>query len=186
MKFIVITCGFVLITPSASLAEGEHEHAHQHGAHVHGVGILNWVMEGKILQMSLQSPAINMVGFEHVPYNEDEKQQFALLIENLNNTAKVVQFSGGECKLLSSNIINPFEKILQNDKFERDTSDEGVHAEITAEYQFLCQQPSQLKTINIELFDTFSGFERIDSQWIVDGKQGSAILNHHSHILKVH
>lgn len=176
IQFIVVTSVFSIVTPLIALADSDHEQIHQHGAHVHGAAILNWVMEGKTLQVSLQSPAMNMVGFEHRPDSDDEHQHVALMLENLNNTEKVVQLMGGQCELLSTKIINPFEGV----------SDEVMHAEITATYQFLCQAPSQLKTMTIELFDTFSRFERIDSQWIVDGKQGGATLNHQSHILKVH
>lgn len=186
LTFILITCSLWLVIPSVSLADAEHDHSHQHGAHVHGVGVLNWIMDGEIVQISLQSPAINMLGFEHAPSSEDELQHLRLMLDNLNDMAKIVQFTGGECELLSSNITNPFKKTLQLDNHEEGSSNQVTHAEITAEYQFQCQQPSQLKTINIKLFDTFSGFERIDSQWIVDGKQGGATLNHHSHLLKVH
>lgn len=40
--------------------------------------------------------------------------------------------------------------------------------------------------MNTVLFNTFSGFEVIASQWVVDGKQGGTTLNRYSHLLKVH
>ena len=75
---------------------------------------------------------------------------------------------------------------MQYEKIESVNPDEEMHIEIAAEYQFLCRQPSQLKTIAIKLFDPFSRFELIDSQWIVDGKRGGSRLNYNNHTLKVH
>lgn len=79
-------------------------------------------------------------------------------------------------------VINRFEKALQCEKIESANADEELHTEIAAAYHFLCQQPSQLKTIEIKLCNTFSGFEIIDSQWIVDGKQGGSRLNYNNHM----
>jgi hypothetical protein len=190
MFFSFIVSSLLMAMPLSSSAEMEHGHEdemhHQYDAHEHGSAILNWVMEGEILQMSLKSPVINMLGFEHEPHDDSEQQQLNLMIENLNNTIKVFELTGGECELESVSVINPFEKALQHEKIEHSSSDEEMHSEVNAEYQFFCQQPSQLKTIEIKLFDTFVGFELIDAQWIVDGKQGSAKLNIDNHTLKVH
>jgi len=194
MPFTLFISSLMMVMPLCSLAEQEHDHQtkteHKHNrqyeAHVHGAGILNWVMEGQSLQISLKSPVINMLGFEHAPDDDTEGQQLTLMIENLNTTIKVFELTGGDCQLVSLSIINPFEKTPQYEKIERVNADEEMHTEVTAEYQLLCQQPSQLKTIDINLFDTFSGFELINSQWIVDGKQGGSRLNYNNHTLKVH
>jgi len=86
--------------PLSSLAETDHKHNRQYKTHVHGAGILNWVMEGQRLQVSLKSPVINMLGFEHEPHDDSEKQQLALMIENLNNIAKVFELTDGDCELV--------------------------------------------------------------------------------------
>ena len=44
----------------------------QHGAHAHGIGELNIVVEGNGLLIELISPSANIVGFEHSPNSADE------------------------------------------------------------------------------------------------------------------
>lgn len=165
------------LTPLITHAENDHHL--QADAHIHGVATLNWVLEGPALHMALQSPMMDVLGFEHKPNTNDEKLLFSALIANLNNKNKVVDLTGGDCELTTVNIVNPFEEE------ESSFSHKSNHSEITAEYEFLCQQPSQLEAININLFDTFPGFKVINAQWIVDGKQGGARLNHDHHLVKV-
>jgi hypothetical protein len=107
------------------------------------------------------------------------------MIKNLNNTIKVFELTDGDGQLVSLSIINPFEKTRQYEKIKSAKSDEEMRTEVAAAILFF-QQPPQLKTIDINLFDTFSGFELINSQWIVDGKQGGSRLNYNNHTLKVH
>lgn len=64
----------MIVMPLSSLAETDHKHLRQYEAHLHGASILNWVMEGQRLQISLKSPVINMLGFEHAPDDDRERQ----------------------------------------------------------------------------------------------------------------
>lgn len=62
---------------------------------------------------------MSKVEFEHVPYNENEKQQFALVVDYLNSTTKVIEFNSGKCELFSNSIMNPFEKTLEYEKLKQ-------------------------------------------------------------------
>ena len=46
------------------------------GAHVHGEAVLNVVQEGTNVFIEFESPAINLVGFEHAPINPEQKAAF--------------------------------------------------------------------------------------------------------------
>jgi hypothetical protein len=167
------------------VAYSEDGHHHEVDAHVHGVATLNWVLEGAELHIALQSPMMDLLGFEHKPESDDEKRLLAEMIAKLKNTTKVIDLIGGECVLATANIVNPFQEQKAHGGGTSTLSREPSHSEMTAEYAFLCQAPAQFEAMNINLFNTFSGFKFINSQWIADGKQGGTQLNHHQQLIKV-
>ena len=67
--------------------EAQAEEQHHHGAHVHGIAHLNVALEGKNLYMEFVSPAANIVGFEHAPRNQTQRDA----IESARNTLKNVE-----------------------------------------------------------------------------------------------
>jgi hypothetical protein len=179
-QFIVIMC---CLMPLVSYSEDGHHHEAE--AHVHGVATLNWILEGPELHIALQSPMMDLLGFEHRPESDDEKQLFAEMIAKLKNMTKVIDLIGGECELVTANIVNPSQEEMAHEGEKSTLSHEASHSEVTAEYAFLCQEPSQLEAMDINLFNTFSGFKVINAQWIADGKQGGIRLNHHQQLIKV-
>tara|TARA_R110001583_G_scaffold195483_1_gene374096 strand:+ start:4952 stop:5527 length:576 start_codon:yes stop_codon:yes gene_type:complete len=190
MRYDLILGLYLGCVSATSMAETEQNHEGEHRefeAHEHGVAELNWVMEGQELSLSLHSPAVNMLGFEHRPQNEYENQQLSLLMTTLSNPDKLIELTGGQCILSSANITNPFAVEVSDEKFDHGSSEESDHQhnDIIVEYNFLCQQPLQLETLNIKLFDTFAGFELIHAQWIINDIQGGAAFNHDNHLLKV-
>jgi hypothetical protein len=187
----VTLCAFLTILSFAVMAE-DHQHDHsdqhesehrQHEAHQHGVASLNWVMDDNTLQVLLDSPAMNLLGFEHEPHDEEDKMRVDKVMEQLKNPDNVLMFNGGDCKLLSVEIENPFEE--EAHEHGQVHEHETEHSDITAEYLFSCEQSAELTAIEITLFDTFSGFEKIDTQWIVNNQQGAATLSHDNHSLQL-
>ena len=57
----------------AALAEQHGEHR-EHMAHEHGHGTLDIVIEGEELVMELRIPGVNVVGFEHAPRDDAERE----------------------------------------------------------------------------------------------------------------
>jgi Protein of unknown function (DUF2796) len=64
MKTVTL-CILALFPAGIALAD-EAEHR-EHGPHVHGVAQLNVALDGNVLWIELNSPAMNIVGFEHAP-----------------------------------------------------------------------------------------------------------------------
>jgi len=182
MRYDLILGVFIGCISAMTMAETEHEHEGEHRefeAHEHGTAELNWVMEEKKLSLSLHSPAMNMLGFEHKPQNKHENQQLTLLLATLAQPDNLVTLTGGQCALSSTKTVTPFTTKALNDDGEQE------HNDIIVAYNFLCQQPLKLESLDLKLFDTFSGFERIHAQWIVDDVQGGATFNRVHHLLKV-
>ena len=68
MRRLLLALPFALLPLAIAHAADEHDHEHEHGslgAHEHGVGRLNAVLDGQALELEFDSPAMNLVGFEH-------------------------------------------------------------------------------------------------------------------------
>jgi len=62
-----------VLVASAAFAASEGEHR-EHGAHEHGHGKLDIVVEGEELVVEFRIPAVNVVGFEHAPRDDAERE----------------------------------------------------------------------------------------------------------------
>ena len=83
------------------------EHRH-HGAHEHGVGILNIAQEGPGLQIELDSPAVNIVGFEHAPNSEEEHEALDSELARLRDGAALFMLPvEAGCRLVSVDVKTP-------------------------------------------------------------------------------
>ena len=59
-----LVCSVGVCFSLISHASDELSQAH-HGPHIHGLAEATIALEGKVLEIGLQSPASNIVGFEH-------------------------------------------------------------------------------------------------------------------------
>jgi len=83
MRSILLALPFALLPLAVATAHDGHDHdhddhghAHEHGslgAHVHGIASLNLALEGSKFEIELDSPAINLVGFEHQASSDADK-----------------------------------------------------------------------------------------------------------------
>ncbi len=79
---ILILCGLALgaFGVDSGLAQADEQDEQEdagyrdHGAHVHGVGHLNIAVDGDLLLIELISPAMDLLGFEHAPRTETQRQ----------------------------------------------------------------------------------------------------------------
>lgn len=80
MRRLLLALPFALLPLAAAHAVDEHDHDHEHGslgAHEHGVGRLNAALDGQTLELELESPAMNLVGFEHAATSDADKAKVA-------------------------------------------------------------------------------------------------------------
>src|SRR5476651_519710 len=80
MRRLLLALPFALLPLAIAHAADEHDHDHEHGslgAHEHGVGRLNAALDGQTLELELQSPAMNLVGFEHPATTDADKAKVA-------------------------------------------------------------------------------------------------------------
>lgn len=164
----------LLLTPNPAAADDHdhpgHHHA-EHAAHVHGEARLQLVMEADTLEMELQAPAQDVVGFEHAPENEQERQQVTDTITRLKDGKALFRFDGTDC-------------VLQNAQAALHDS-KGGHTEFHSHYRFHCEQPDKLRHIEVQLASAFSRISQIHAEWILGSRQGARTLGKNNHRIEV-
>lgn len=156
-------------------------------AHVHGQASLFVVLENQQLLIEFETPALNLVGFEHAPHDEQQWHKLEEVRQQLATVPQLFSFSGGQCQPVTVDIDMP---MMQQDEHEEthngndhNKTHEGhqeIHADhsgIQTSYRFDCQQPAALRAIDVILLNRFPAIEALGVQWIVDGRQGGQTLS---------
>lgn len=171
--------GWLLILASSSLNVFSSEAHLSQGTHVHGEAMLNVVLEGSALYIEFASPAINLIGFEHAPGNDEQAAAFSNAEQMLASADRLFHFSATQCLLENAEIEAP-------DMKNHELTDHHEHADFHASYVFQCEQAKDLTTISVRLFAVFPGIQEIKAQWILQDKQGFASLTENNSTLSVH
>ena len=187
--------GFIGISTATLFASIVMAETHSHDAHVHGEATLNLVIDGNEFLLELESPAANLLGFEHAPQNQAQKQQLKKTQSLLSNVDSLVELGGLNCQLVSAEIEMPYadhksdhhdshdghqNKHDDHHKKHHDT-EAAEHSEIHAQYSLNCQTPKQIEQLNIPLFQHFPGLEKLQVMWINGNQQGvSRLTANHS------
>lgn len=152
-----------------ALHAGEHAHSH-HRAHEHGVGLLNVAVEGRELHIVLESPAMNIVGFEHQPRNDKQRKAVAQATARLNEGVKLFITPGeAACTLAEAEV--------ESGLLEGHGHQQGAHADFVASYRFQCDRPEALGAITVKLFATFPATEELAVQLLSEDGQSGMTLN---------
>ena len=188
---------------------GEGETHRGHGAHVHGLGKLDLAQEGPELHLRLESPAANLVGFEHAPRDAAERATLEQAVAALKDGAALfAPTPAARCTLAEVSVVSgllvseggaepeeaghdhepghePIHEPIQEQEHEKghekghehEHADESqAHADIAAEYRFLCEHPEELKEIRVMVFERFPATERLDVQMVTERGQAGATL----------
>jgi len=197
---LALAAPLMLIAPWASAGD-DHDHEHrQQEAHVHGIAALNLALEGKELQLELDSPAANIVGFEHAPSSDEDQAAMDKAVATLENGGALFRFNDeAGCRMQTATVTSELiedehkgahdhdehdhEDGETNDHDEHDHDGEP-HADILAAYQFECDSPNKLVRLTVGLFQAFTGMEEIKVQYVIENKQGAAELTAKDQVVK--
>ena len=188
---------------AASPAFGE---TRQLDAHVHGEGKLNIALSGKELHLELESPAANIVGFEHAPGNAEQEQAVHKAEKHLKaGESLFVLTEKAGCRLAAAEVKQDMLKEEHEGEEEHEEHDadpdhhqhehdddheegheeghheHGAHSEFHVLYRFECRQPKKLKGIDVQLFSAFPGFEKLHVQMLTPKGQTALELNAKQH-----
>lgn len=167
----------------------DHEAVHQ-DIHLHGHVELRVALENTSLELYLESPSVNIVGFEHRATSAQQIQAAEDAKSILESPAEIFSFSDGNCSLSQSNIN--FSAILQATEHHqsgadgnKDEAHQVDHSEITASYKYNCQRGGELDVIGLKLVEHFPGIEKIKVIWLTDTEQGTVELTPKTSLIRI-
>lgn len=179
MRRLLLALPFALLPLAVAHAHDEHDHDHGTlAAHEHGVAKLNVVLDGNTLELELDSPAMNLVGFEHAASTDADKAKVAAARQQLEQPLKLFGLAqAAGCKDEAQELQSP----LFGDAAHADDDDDAhehehghQHADVNAHYQFTCATPAKLAQLDLgPLLKTFPQTQKINVQLIgPNGQKG--------------
>jgi len=168
---------------ASSAVAGEHREL---GAHEHGHGHLNLVVDGDQLMIELQAPAADLVGFEHAAKSDEEKAQYAKAITRLQQPDALFRFDpAAGCKLTQQELQaakedhahdHDHDKAASGEHEHHHDHDEAGHADMGAMYTYTCATPAKLTGLEATLFSVYPSLEKLSVQGILPTGQTAAEL----------
>lgn len=183
MRRLLLALPFALLPLAAAHAAADHDHEHGSlGAHEHGVGRLDVALEGQTLEFELDSPAMNIVGFEHEATSAEDKAKVLAAREVLLKPNALFSMpEAAQCSVKSLKLESP----LFGDKPDADDHDHDAkageheahegHSEIHGHYTFVCNAPAVLTTLDLsQIFKSFPATQKLQVQLISPKGQSGA------------
>jgi hypothetical protein len=180
---VLLALPCLLLVPALSGLAG----AHEHGAHVHGAAEMTLAIEEQLVEIGLETPLDNVLSFEHSPQSESEKQEVKNMAAALRKAELLFVFPvEARCEVkeveLSSEAISA--ELLSGKDGGAGAESEG-HADLDAEFSFLCRNPEAIKRIEVNLFKYFPKLQEVEVQMVTPAGQKAAELNPEDNILEV-
>lgn len=121
-----------------------------HKAHTHGVGDLDVAVDGGRISLALTVPAADVVGFEHAPRNDSQREAVAAAEKLLRSQAELFALpTSARCRFLSADVTVPWAG-------DADAAAEE-HSDFAARWEFDCAEPAQLAFIEVRIAAKLSG-----------------------------
>ena len=166
---IVLVCLFVSFDILAQVAR-------QKDSHEHGAAIIKMVLEEERLQVEFEVPSESLIGFEHFPKSQSNRENFNEAIKILSDPSKL--FSKpikAECLLVGMNVSQSL--FSNEEEHGHDESEKSeIHSEFKSNYYWNCQHLDEIDSIGTQLMSFFPRIEEIRVNWISNNGQGSLEL----------
>lgn len=130
------------------------------GTHVHGVATLQIAVDGNTLQLNLESPLDNLLGFEHMPNTAPQKALVKTMESRLRQADRLFRPNpAAHCTLKSVTLDSPVLGVSKDDGPMHDD-----HADLDGEFVFACAKPDELRELEVRLFDAFPGLRQLKTE----------------------
>lgn len=168
--------------------------AHASEKHVHGEAQLFIVIDGERVLIELETPADNILGFEHRPSTQEQQQLLDKSLVLLDNHKRLLSFDQGACQQLSREIESPFsdQHADEHDGHDEHAGDHhdhdghhghdnhhdhaDKHEEHTSfhlTYTLNCSDAMGITSATVTAFESFEGFNSIEVNWVKGDRQSS-------------
>ena len=140
-------------------------------AHVHGRASLQLAGEGAMLEVVLESPAVNIVGFEHQPRNDTQRERVAQAAARFRAEPLVRLLDAEGCFVKHASVASGLVQANQGDH----DHEEG-HASFEVIQRLECDGGSLSGPVQATVMEAFEGIEQLQVEWLSEGGQGAATL----------
>ena len=194
-----------LFLPLHSYAQTRQLEAHEHGA-----ARVMMAMEGEKLQLEFEVSSDSLVGFEHFPEADKDREVFATAMTTLSDPTKLFEIPvEAECmpvgirvsQTLFSGEGEHHEEEHHEDGDDHDESKSGkdhdhdkegnhdehrkeAHSEFHASYLWNCHHADDLDSLQTRLIKVFPRIEEVRVQWIVGDRQGALGLENQDGLIR--
>lgn len=173
MRRLLLALPFALLPLTAAVAHDAHDHEHGTlGAHEHGVASLNVALDGNTLELELDSPAMNLVGFEHAASSDADKTTVARVREQLADPRTLFTLNDAAgCSVTQQTLESP---LFGQAPAAHEHEHEHEHSDIHAHYALTCTTPGALTQLDLApLFQHFPATRTLHVQLIgPNGQKG--------------
>jgi hypothetical protein len=161
--------------------------------HVHGAAELSFVISGNDLLVDLDSPLVNIVGFEHAPKTSTERKTADAATRLLNDPARIaVPSPEAECVAATASVALPFDPASTHgekraggkEEHEADANSHD-HIDVQVSYAFACARMERLEHIEVTALKTFPGIKAAQVVFLGPKAQFSRELNASSSRLRL-
>jgi hypothetical protein len=179
MKFLLFTISVLMILPAIALHAGSLER--QHGAHVHGQATGTLAVDDGRVTLSLLIPGVNLVGFEHAPNDDVQRQLLHSVKQALGSGDWIELDPGGNCRLESIELDTPgFAEDSEHHPHDHDHGHgqdhahhhshehDHDHAEFRLDIHIECEQTERLEWVALDLFDDYPANEELRIDVLTD------------------
>lgn len=175
---LLLTCTLAALPAAAERRE--------HGSHVHGTSYMDVVLDDKMLAIDLNSPAANLLGFEHAPRDKTEEAVLAQAVTRLRDADAIFTLpQAARCKIEAVEVKSALLEHEHDEAHEVHSHHDGdkhegekmpAHTDMMVSYRFHCAKPGAIDGITANLFKLFPATEEIEVQHITPNGQGAAEL----------
>ena len=176
--------------------EDHHDEEHrEHGAHEHGAAELTVALIDGQAEISLETPAFNLVGFEYAPKTDEEKAAVEAATETLEKGEWFALTASAGCTMDSADVDSTMGESDHHEEGEEHHDEEGeehhdedgeeeTHSSFFVSYKLNCTSLEDLASLDATmLFSSFPNFKSVDAQWLNDTQQSAATLDKDQPIL---
>ena len=159
-----------------------HDHrGHKQTAHEHGVAKMQLTIVKQDVFIEVNSPLYNVVGFEHFPKTDEQKQQLVQQLQIIEKTPLITLNEKAHCTLEAQKASNPFKDANSQAKHS------DLHSDLHFEYQFHCHHPEAVTQVSADkLFKAWPNLKSLRVEWIHNQHQSAATLNPAQTLIKLH
>lgn len=164
---------------TATLAH-DHNHEVRHAAaHVHGEGELSLVVENTEMHLELMMPAHDILGFETIATDAQQKQLDETLAQ-LESGDLWIPSAQAQCQLVKAQAKTSNDSHSHDHKHDHghkhdheqgpecNHDDHGAHMDIMVSYVYECKNTAQLTDLTTQIFKQFPRSEKIRVQGLTD------------------